>query len=317
MGSAAGIASPPIISPSDDTALTTANARAAYHNAAVAQIVSMIRDKYASDGERNLAIGQRAFEHAQWLRFNTPEYNSQDFDALMNRIRDDVRSFIPIKPSSIRIADWIRTYVLRMLVSEAKGEDLAGKLSFFEYRALSNKALSFSKNDVEGLLVEGWLDFIADVAVDRMRGKHVSADEFIGGMRAHAQRIALGRATRSAGSLPSESEAKRRAVAKAMKSLTTKLADTFSNGLLPIEAVLGIVENVARKHGVAVPTTLGFDPATCTDDDCDHLAATMFESGHYDEMVRLRDRLNHMVSSADKTRAASYGLASRLALRTA
>lgn len=75
-----------------------ASRRAGIHEAAVAEIVGMISAKYAAEGTRNFAIGKRAFEHAQWLKGNTPEYQSGDFDSLMKQIRDGVRMYVPITP---------------------------------------------------------------------------------------------------------------------------------------------------------------------------------------------------------------------------
>src|SRR4051794_31771412 len=46
--------------------------RATVHQAAVAEIVGMIRAKYEDEGVRNFAIGKRAFEHAQWQKGNFP-----------------------------------------------------------------------------------------------------------------------------------------------------------------------------------------------------------------------------------------------------
>src|SRR6478752_3953772 len=108
--------------------------RGTVHEAAVAEIVGMIRAKYEDEGLRNFAIGKRAYQHAQWQRGNFPGYQGSDFDTLMNRIRDDVRLYVTIKAASIQVADWVRSHVLRECVREVVGED-AERLTMFEYIA--------------------------------------------------------------------------------------------------------------------------------------------------------------------------------------
>src|SRR5690348_300973 len=44
----------------------TPERRHVVHEAAVAEIVGLIRAKYEDEGLRNFAFGKRAFEHAQW-----------------------------------------------------------------------------------------------------------------------------------------------------------------------------------------------------------------------------------------------------------
>jgi hypothetical protein len=124
-------------------------------DAAVTEIAEMICQKYVDDGERNFAIGQRAYEHAQWQHGHFAEYTPAAFDSLMRRIRDEARTIMTIEAKSTRVSDWVRCHVLRTLVREVIGDDLAGKLSYGEYIHLIGSALHFSKKDVEGVLVEG------------------------------------------------------------------------------------------------------------------------------------------------------------------
>ena len=174
---------------------TAIDNRGTVHETAVAEIVGLIRAKYEDEGTRNEAIGKRAFEHAQWQRGNFPAYTGSDFDTLMNRIRDDVRLYVTIKASSIRVADWVRGYVLKNLVSQAIEIDLADQLSNYEYIAITAKALAFSKKDVEGELVAGWIDFVKSVGGDRLKGIRVSAENFTERFDAHVKVLAAAVAT--------------------------------------------------------------------------------------------------------------------------
>ncbi|AGA26482.1 hypothetical protein [Singulisphaera acidiphila] len=301
-----------------DTANTTlpivavqvdADTRSTVHEKAIAEIVGMIRAKYEDEGSRNFAIGQRAFEHAQWQRGNFPDYQGQDLDNLMNRLRDDVRIHVAISAKSIKVGEWLRCYVLRSLVSS--GTDAACLLSFFEYRSLYGKALTFSKKDVEGELNPGWLEFVREVVAIRAQGGRVSTEDFMARLANHEKAIADTRATTldpvaAAAKVASEAiKAKTAAAAKSTKDITSSLSDGLSGGHVSADGALSILENVAKHHGIPLPSAMGFDPASCTVQDCELLASTMFASGKYAEMVALRDKLDKMVSAVDKARAAA------------
>jgi hypothetical protein len=281
--------------------------KTATHEAAVKRIVGLIQAKYEDEGDRNFRIGKEAFEHAQWQRGNFPGYEAGDFDNLMDRIRDEVRLFVAIKPKSIRIAVWVRTYVLRECVRKVVG-DLADNLSHFEYAELTGKALSFDKKALEGDLVDGWADFIKRVANDRATGRRVTSDAFFEGMAEHVKHLerikAAADPAKAAAKAASDAIKERtRAVAKVNEAITTGVSDALVNGYLSAEQVLGIVENVAKHHKVPLPTAIGFDPARCTIEECNLLASTMFQAGKYAEMVHLRDRLDKMVKAVDSARA--------------
>lgn len=295
----------------------TGDNRGTVHEAAVAEIVGLIRAKYEDEGTRNEAIGGRAFEHAQWQRGNFPGYTGSDFDTLMNRIRDDVRLYVTIQAKSIRVADWVRGYVLKTLVTAAIGEDSA-KITMHEYLVLVAKALAFSKKDVEGELVAGWLDFVKSIAFDRSQGVRVSAESFRERYEAHEKGLAAlavsADPAAAAAKVASEAvKAKAKAVGKANEDITASVSDALVGGHISAEGVLGILENVAKHHSIPLPSAIGFDPARCTIADCDLLASTMFQAGKYAEMVHLRNKLDKMVSAVEKSRA--HALSTSAALR--
>ena len=89
---------------------------------------------------------------------------------------------------------------------------------------------------------------------------------------------------------------------KANEDITTSVSEALSQGLISTEGVVGILENVAKHHKLPLPTSIGFNPATCTVEDCRLLAETMFNHGKYAEMVSLRNRLDKMVSTLEKAR---------------
>jgi hypothetical protein len=111
-----------------------------------------------------------------------------------------------------------------------------------------------------------------------------------------------------------DAKAKVKATSQVTKALTDTVSEALVGGLLPAEAVLGIVENVAKHHNVALPK-LGVDPATVRVSECDltdltipeldRIADALFKGGKYAEMVHLRDKLAKMVSAVDQARGAA------------
>jgi hypothetical protein len=286
------------------------------HEAAVADIVGMIRATYQEEGDRNFAIGKRAFEHAQWQKGNFPGYKGSDFDNLMNRLRDEVRVFVAINPKSIKVGEWVRCHVLRSCVAAAAGADIAESLSFAEYRVIYGEALSFHKEDVFGELKPGWLDFVKAVAFDRAQPNgRVSTDEFLARFDAHKKCLeaaAAAKADPAAAAAKAASDAikaKTRAVAKANEDITSAMSDALAAGHLTSDQILALLENVSKHHQVAMPSKVGFDPAGCTVADCDLLASTMFQAGKYAEMKHLRDKLDQMVAAVDKAAKAARKVA--------
>ena len=294
--------------------------RTTVHEKAVADIVGMIRAKFEDESTRNFTIGKRAFEHAQWQRGNFPGYLGSDFDRLMRRLRDDVRCWVPISANSIKVAEWTYSYVLRAEVQKAAGSDVANALSMHEYIHLVGKALSFSKKDVEGTLVEGWIDTIKAVAHDRaIAGGRVTSEDFLTRIASTVKEIAAAKAatdpTAAARKLTSDAiKAKTQAVNKANTDITSSVSDALVGEHLTPDGVLSIVENVCKAHDVPLPSKFGFDPASCTIADCDLLASTMFQAGRFGEMRHLVKVLSKMVATVDKSAATA---ATQIARKTA
>jgi hypothetical protein len=295
--------------------------RTDFYESAVAEIVGMICAKFRAEGRRSFAIGRRAYELAQWQRGNFPSFDVDDFNVLMRRIREGVRDHLPIKAESIRVAEWVRCHVLRELV-RAVIADHADSLTMSEYQIIVGRALSFSTKDLEGDLNLGWLDMIRGVAYDRTAGRRVSRADYESRVVATVRRIADSRSALSpvarAAQVTSEAaKARKAARVKANEDITTSLSDGLSGGHITAVGVLSILETVAKSHGIPLPSAIGFDPARCTDADCDMLASTMFQARRYAEMVRLRDRLSKMVEAVDKARASALGQPATLSLKTA
>ena len=289
--------------------------RGRVHENAVSEIVGMIRSKYEDEGTRNFAIGKRAFEHAQWQKGNFPGYSGSDFDTLMRRIRDDVRLYVPIKADSIRVDDWAKAYVLQQLVAEQIGVERATLISFFEYRTLLGKALSFDKKNVEGSLVTGWIDLINGIAVERESEGRVTSEDFLGRVSDNEKRIKAAAvvadpvqaaAVKAAGEITKKADDSR----KANRAVTSAVSDALAKGNLSTDGILGIVEHVAKELKLPVPAAFGFDPTTCTVQDCELLAKAMFAAGKFTEMKALASTLGKMVSAVEKAREASVQSAS-------
>jgi hypothetical protein len=221
-----------------------------FQEKAVADIVGMIRAKFEDESTRNITIGKRAFEHAQWQRGNFPGYLGSDFDTLMRRLRDDVQLYVPVSANSIKVAEWVYSHVLRAEVQKAAGNDVATSLSMHEYIHLVGKALSFSKKDVEGTLSEGWIDTIKAIAHDRaIPGGHVTSEDFLARIASTVKAIAAAKASvdpiAAAKKLTSDAiKAKTQAVNKANTDITSSVSDALVGEHLTPDGVLSIVENV-------------------------------------------------------------------------
>jgi len=291
--------------------ITTLGDKSSVHEAAVAEIVGLIRAKYEDEGNRNFAIGKRAFEHAQWQKGNFPgTYLNGDFEALMNRIRDDVRLWVPIKAESIQIGQWVRCHVLRELVRENAGDDVANTLTHFEYKCIIGKALHFTVKDLEGSLTECWLDMVKAVASDRAKGLRVSREDFENRVAltiraADASRMAKLDPVKAAAKLASDAvKADAAKVAKSTKDITAAVDTAIASGAVSPEGALAILEGVAKHHGKPlVAASIGFDPATCTVEDCEKLAAAMFGAGKLVEMKALAAKLAKGIATLEKAAA--------------
>ncbi len=158
-------------------------------------------------------------------------------------------------------------------------------------------------------MTPGWLDLIKGIAHERANGGRVNSETFLARIADTAKALESAKTAAdpaAAAKLASDAiKAKTKAVHKANEDITSSVSDALANGHMSAEGVLGIVENVAKHHGIPLPTSIGFDPAKCTIADCDLLASTMFQAGKYAEMVHLRDRLDKMVAAVDKARASA------------
>lgn len=278
------------------------------HEAAVAEIVGMIRAKYEDEGTRNFAIGGRAYKHAQWQKANFPgTYLNGDFDALMNRVRDDVRMWVPIKAESIRIAHWVRCHVLRELIRKEAGDVVAESLTMMEYMAIVGKALHFTVKDLEGEILPCWLDMVKGVAADRSADRRVVREDFENRVvetikRAEAAKVAkldpVKAATLAAGNAVKAEAAK---VAKATKDITSSINDGIASGAITSEGALAILEGVAKHHGKPlVAASIGFDPLTATAEDCERMIAVMFSAGRITEIRAIVAKGNKAIAKFDK-----------------
>lgn len=277
----------------------------------VRKIVDRIVAKYGDEGTRNLAIGGDVLAYARWQKSTSPtQYEATDLDTLMNRVRNLVAMRIHISMKSIRIGDWLRSHVLRELVREHAADEVADALSYFEYRTIYGRALSFCKSELYGEIRPGWLDFCKSIAAFRATGKRVSSMQFMELANECEVRIrqvmTRGRAEgQSSATVTSKAAKERKAKSAANAAVTTSISDAIAASHLTPAAVLAIVEHVSKELGKPLPPHIGFNPVTCTVNDCDLLASTLWQARKYDEMIALRDRLSNMISTINRAQEAS------------
>ena len=200
--------------------------------------------------------------------------------------------------------------MVRTCVAEQIGEERAKVLTFHEYRALSGKALTFDKKNVEGTLTTGWIDLITGIVSEREQGDRVPTQEFEDRIDANVKRLkalevaanpAQAAAVQAAAAITKKADDSR----KANRQVTSAVSDALAKGNLSTDGILGIVEHVAKELKLPVPAALGFDPTTCTVQDCELLAKAMFAAGKLTEMKALASMLGKMVSAVEKAREAS------------
>jgi len=137
----------------------------------------------------------------------------------------------------------------------------------------------------------------------------VSADDFRARIKANDERLKAAVATANpvqAAALKAAADITKKAddSAKANKSVTRSVSDALAAGNLSTDGILGIVEQVAKEMKLPLPPAFGFDPSTCTVEDCKLLAGAMFAAGKFTEMKFLADKLSKMVSAVEKARDA-------------
>lgn len=308
------------------------SARAAsvkFNDTAVDDIVTLVRAKFDDDATRSFAIGKRFFEHAQWQAANfVGTYEQGDWVKLASKIRDEVRMFVQIKESSIRLTDWARCHVLREVVRNdagdvkpgektrsGAGDAVADSLTMYEYLAIVGKALHFDVKNLTGTIKPCWLDMIRSVAADRASAR-VTSDDFRNRITATENRIKAiaddrltdeARAQKHASDAVKASSAK---VAKSVKSVTDSLNDAIADGSVTPEASLAILESVAQRHGKPlVAASIGFDATTATIDDCRTLSKLFATTGRIVEMKALRDALSRDIAMMERFAAQAATLA--------
>jgi hypothetical protein len=285
----------------------------ARHETRVANIVSLIRDKFEDEGRRNFEIGRETLADCIEQALSVKDYSSTDFDALMHRIRDEVRMYVAINPKSIKVAEWLKCHVLRELVSTEIGVDLSHKLSCFEYGQLIGKMLVFDKSALEGTIRAGWLDLVRGIANDRVSGR-VTVEEFHARIKANEERLAELAANENPALAAKQATVDKLAktakeTAKSKADVTESIANALTKGHLDPAGVSTVLENVAKELTLPMPVTYGFDPAVCTKADIDVLVSVMFSNGRFAEMTYLRDQLDKRIRAAETARDAAIAKA--------
>jgi hypothetical protein len=290
----------------------------AHHDATVLKIAGMLKTKYAQSSIQAFEIGREMLDFAIWKKSTFPGFKGGDFDDAVNSIKTKVRLFVAIKPESIRVAHWCRAYVLRELVRELVG-DSADAYTSHELINASSSAMTFDKAELVGTINQGWHEFFKTVTSDRNafassngeKGDNVVGDGFDERIKSHADKVSKDRATAldpvkaAKDALIEASKVRRAKEAKSKKTIEDAVTKALSEELMGTSAVLALVETIAKDQGKAMPSHVGFNPATCTKADCDLLASTMFQTGKLAEMIHLRDRLSAMISAAENARLAS------------
>jgi hypothetical protein len=280
-----------------------ANGKLAEKNeSAIGRIVGLLRKKFEDEGNRNLRIGNEALGHAKWQKGNFAGFESGDFDRLMNRIADEVRLYVPIK--NIEVGKYVLAFEFTVRARELVGDAIDKMPYHLMQRYLVPNAFAFSKTGLEGEIKPEWADFVKGIIAEQTGPKPLNVAEFQDRVKAHADRLAAEKAAKAdpgKAALEAANKAlkeKAKAVGGANAAVTTAVSAALANQFLNGVQVLGIVETVAKAHGVDLPN-MGFDPMTCTVKDAKLLAQAMFGAGKIAEMKALRDTLDVLVKQAE------------------
>lgn len=269
---------------------------------AITKIVGLIRSKFEDEGTRNLRIGKEALGHAKWQKGNFAGYEAGDFDRLMGRVADQVRLYVPIK--NIRLGDYVRVYEFTVQARELVGDAVDKMAYHVMLKFLVPNAFVFSKTGLEGEIKPEWANCVKELILAQTGDKPLSMTEFEDRVKAHADRLAAEKATKAdPAKVALEAanqaiKAKTKAIGLANEAVTTAVSDALAGQFLNGGQVLGIVETVAKAHGIDLPS-MGFDPMTCTVKDAKMLAQAMFGAGKLAEMKVLRDTLDIMVKQVE------------------
>jgi hypothetical protein len=289
--------------------VSAAQAVANEHSAGITRIVGLIRAKYEDEGERNFAIGKEALDLAIRQRHEVGEksYTSSDFDCQVNRIRDEVRMFVSIKPESIRIPHWVRCHAMREEVGKAITPERASKLSMHEYMAISGKGFRWNSADLAGTINPCWLDMIRGVADDRAAGTIVKREDVANRIvatesRANAAKLAALDPAKAATKVASDAvRANATAVKNTIDAITKSVDTGIASGAIKPEGALAILEGVAKFHKMPlVAASIGFDPATATSAEWESAIAVAFNAGKLTELKAAVAKASKAIATMEK-----------------
>lgn len=170
--------------------------------------------------------------------------------------------------------------------------------------------MAFSKSDLTGEIKPARAEFVKEIVGTQASASSLNVTDFEARVKAHAGRLAEekaaeidpARAALDAANKALKEEA--RAISRSDEAVTTAVSDALAGQFLNGGQILGIVEAVARAHGVDLPS-MGFDPTTCTVKDAKMLAQAMFGAGKLAEMKVRRDTLDVMVTQVENATIAS------------
>lgn len=271
------------------------------------EIANLIASHAVSDADRNWDLGERGLiYHEHRINGVIGAYTGGDWKDGNRLVVDQVRKVVFIKPSSIRLADWIVSAKCRFMLRDAIGHDATATFSLYEIMEVHPDAITFDRKTLDAEFKPTWLDFFKYVSTERLQGRTVTSnqfDELVATNIERAKAVASGEDTDSeAGKKKLDAKTKKREQAAKKLALDEAISDVVADGILtPAEAVER-VKTVAKEAKIHVPFIV-FDPANATDADIDALATALHAVGNVNVMFKLHTRLEAYLRAYAKLQA--------------
>lgn len=253
--------------------------------------------KYARLGQESLKL---AAKRKASLRAGA--WGKEDFERVCADLELIVKMRVAIK--DIRMGVYVRVHLwveaVKPLVPNVE------KLSYFQVANKFLPSLAFDPVELTGEIRKEWLTWVR-TSVDRQLGDEpMTMKELDESISARKKEIDRERSAKKDPEKLLEQERKAEE-AKAKKErrdgqnkIVESLDAAITNGHADINDVVQIVDSVLKSNNLSLPAkVVGFDPATCTVQDCKTLAAAMAGAGKLAEMKILRDTLDAMIKIAE------------------
>lgn len=302
--------------PADDAALESGlsdqeQAFVSDDDAAVNRLVGLTADtldpkdmlkKYAKLGAECLKIARKR-------QASFKAWSKDDFDSLCNELERKVKLRVAIK--KVEMAKYVRIHLwveaLRPDVPEVE------KLSYYQaYNKFVPTTLLFDGVDLTGELRSEWHTWTVATVRRQLGDDKLSIadlDASIADRKAEIDREKAAKKDPEKALLQEQKAAEAKAKKDRRDSqqrIMDSLDGAITNGHADVNDVIQIVEQALKANKLALPTTMvGFDPATCTKNDCRILIESMFSHNKAAELKYLRDLADARVKQIENAMIAT------------